>query len=615
MKIPLRSVALALIVAFYVCPTLPAADGAAGGTAATGETFVDADGNRTPGRLRADPEEGFRFTPGAGGRPIAVAPGTAVEFTGRGTPPASGLPPFRVEMGLGQRLSGRLVAMSGREVRLLDVAGEARWTVARAGVHALVQRAGESQVLADDFEALDTARWTVLGEPEVTASPHLAGRRALRLPAGGASLTHRLAEPFAAGRLEVAFHDGEEVEPGQQWFVDLTFRGPAGSETVRAVLGWSEESLAVESPGGPALAVQRLVRKPGWHRLGVRFGAESSEVSVDGNELAHGKGFGGPLVEVRLASYGLGKAEPPDGLAGHLDDLRLVRFAEPASGLESDAAQDEVRLTGGDQLFGKVGAAGGDSVELALDGRTLTLPWGEVAGLYFRPVAAPGAPVDGLLTRVEWRAGPGDSPRDLNVVEGALTALTDSTLTLDTPYAGTLVVPRDRLTAVRVVGRGRRLVIDTTAHHLGDEVSTAPPVLDPPQPEGGVLERTVELSKVPEGPAFLVLDVVQVVGEAPDLPFSAEVKKGELRTNVKLNGEPFDYLNRHITTSNETPERIRLAVPNGLLRPGKNVVRLELAGKASDPNFLDDLGILGVALEFPTPGRPPGPPRPVHPGG
>jgi hypothetical protein len=96
-----------------------------------------------------------------------------------------------------------------------------------------------------------------------------------------------------------------------------------------------------------------------------------------------------------------------------------------------------------------------------------------------------------------------------------------------------------------------------------------------------------------------VLDVVQVVGEATDLPFSTLVKKGELRTNVKINGEPFDYLNHYITSKNETSERIRLAIPKGLLRPGKNVVRLEQAGIASDPNFLDDLGILTVAIEFP----------------
>ena len=92
--------------------------------------------------------------------------------------------------------------------------------------------------------------------------------------------------------------------------------------------------------------------------------------------------------------------------------------------------------------------------------------------------------------------------------------------------------------------------------------------------------------------------MVQVVGEAPELPFASLVKKGELRTNLKLNGEPFDYLNRFINLRNETPEQVRIPIPRALIHLGKNMVRLEQTGTAGDPNFLDDLGVLGVAVEF-----------------
>ena len=63
------------------------------------------------------------------------------------------------------------------------------------------------------------------------------------------------------------------------------------------------------------------------------------------------------------------------------------------------------------------------------------------------------------------------------------------------------------------------------------------------------------------GPAFVVLDVVQVVGETAGSPYSNLVHKGELRTYVALNGKRIDYINRYITTSNETPERIRIPIP------------------------------------------------------
>ena len=228
----------------------------------------------------------------------------------------------------------------------------------------------------------------------------------------------------------------------------------------------------------------------------------------------------------------------------------------------------------------------------------------------FRRVAARGAPVEGLLVRLEWRSAPGNDPRDLDQAEGALTGLTDSAVTLATPYAGSLTIPRGRLRRLRVLGSGRRLVIDATVHHLGDQISSIPPLLDPPQPEGGVLDRSFELPEVPPGAAFAVLDVVQVAGEASGLPFSTQIKKGELRTNVLINGKPIDYLNRHIASKNETPERIRLPIPPGVLRPGKNLLRIEQVGIENDPNYLDDLGVLAIALEFDPAGTAGAPERP-----
>jgi hypothetical protein len=99
----------------------------------------------------------------------------------------------------------------------------------------------------------------------------------------------------------------------------------------------------------------------------------------------------------------------------------------------------------------------------------------------------------------------------------------------------------------------------------------------------------------------LTFDVVGVEGEASPLPFAAELRRGGLRTYVILNGRRVDSFNRHITSKNEAPERIRLALPAGLLRPGENRLRIEQVGKLKEPEVLDDLGVLGIAVEFPAP--------------
>ncbi len=484
----------------------------------------------------------------------------------------------------------------------------------------MVQRTGESRILADGFETLDAARWSISGAPGLVEQPHLSDRQSVRLPAGGASLVHRLEEPLAAGRLDLAFLDDGSVVAGQQWFIELTYQGPAGASIWRVVLGWSEESLAVESPSGPALAVQRLARTPGWHRFALRFGSDQTEISVDGKELAHGKGPEGPLTVIRLASSTAApgpkaQGSPPALPVGHFDDLQLIRFAEPPASLELDVTQDEARMVVGDQIYGDLGQADGDRLIMTAQGEALSLPWSEVAGVYFRRSPAAGVPVEGLLVRAQWRSAPGDDPENLDFAEGALAGLTDRAVTLETPYAGTLAIPREHLRTLIVLGNGRRLVIDPAAHHLGDEMSSSPPLLDPPQPEGDSLLRTIELAESPNRPALLVLDVIQVVSETNDERWSPRVRKGELRTYIVVNGQQIDYLNRYIKTRNmDVSERVAIPIPVGLLHAGKNTVGLQLTGMAGESRVLDDLGVLQIALEFPSapnrgiqPGQP-GPP-------
>ena len=556
------------------------------------------EGKRIAGTFRGDAKAGFRFIPADGSAPVPIDGPAEIALGGKGPSASSGVPPVQVLLGWDQRVSGQLESLDAKSIRLADGPGGKPITVERIGALGLRQRPGEALVLSDGFEAIDPAKWSHVGQPRVEAEPRLAGERSLRIEADGSAITARLEEPVAHGRLELAYHDTGEAVAGAQWFVDLLFRGETGPETVRAVIGWSEDSLGVSSSGGPVLAVQRLARKPGWHRLEIRFGPDAAELAVDGDALAHGKGPTGPLTEIRIGTALLGDRAPAK-VAAHVDELRLVRIASVSTSAEADPGQDEARLVEGDQVFGAIRNADARGVVLVVLGKTLTLPWSRVASLHFRRESKPSREVEGLLCRLEWRSAPGDDPRDLDQADGALTRAGDDAFTLETPYAGALVVPRERLRRIVVEGVGRRIVIDPTAHHLGDEVSKSPELLDPPQPEGGELVRSFTLKAAPaEGEsASLVLDVVQVVGEAQGLQFSNLIRNGELRTKVFLNGAEIDYLNRHISTRNETPERIRLPIPEGLLKAGENRIRIVQTGTSNDPNYFDDLGIIGIALD------------------
>lgn len=221
-------------------------------------------------------------------------------------------------------------------------------------------------------------------------------------------------------------------------------------------------------------------------------------------------------------------------------------------------------------------------------------PWSEVAGIAFRRTAAQSAPIEGLWVRAEWRTAPGNDPRDTDSAEAALKSLTESSATLEIPFVGTLEVPRDRLRRLVSLGTCRRIVIDPSTHHLGDRVSKD---FDPPQAEETPLEVPFALENVPSGEARLTLDVVQVVGLEGSPPFSELVKKGQLRTHVLVNGTRLDDLNDHVPARNETPHRVRLAIPSGVLKP-KNLVRIVQDGTEKEPKLRDNMGLLGVGLEF-----------------
>ncbi len=588
--------AVALAVALF------AVAGAARGQSTT-EELVRPDGRKVAGRIEGNARVGFRFAPADGSAPIRIEPGTTIrrEAPTSATPPTTaGWPPFHLLAGEAARLSGTIRSVADDRVTWSMEGRSGEIILPRACVQAIVQRPGEARVLADSFESIDSSRWSATGHPEIVDGPHVDGSRALRLVGPASSITHELAEPLAAGRLEIAFHDDGSIAPGRECVVEPTFRGPTSRAAIRIRLGWSEESLAVISPSGPTLQVQRLARSSGWHRLAIRFGPGETEISVDGRELAHGREPIGPLGSIRLAVRSEGTGEKP-GPSATFDDLRLVRFAEPPASVEVDPGQDEARLVVGDQIFGQLRSANGDHVEMLVEGRPVTLQWAEVSGLYLRRLPAQGSPVEGLLARVEWLPTPGERASEPDFAEGALIDATGHSLVLATPFIGTLTIPREALRRLSLAGWGRRILVDVAAHHLGDEPSTTRPMLDPPQPEGLSLERSIELADVPDQPAELVLDVVQVQPESGTDAFSAQVRKGELRTYARINGQRIDYINRHVREAGDTPERIRLAIPRGLLRPGRNVIRLELTGDHDPrPNF-DDLGVLQIAVEFPTP--------------
>ncbi len=564
------------------------------------ETVETADGRTLTGRLVSDPAGNLSFR--VTGADEAIGESSLRSWTAdrAKTRRTAGTPPYRFSLAPYGRISGRLNGLEKRGVSITPDGATRSLLVAPGGISAISQRPGESQVLREPFETLDLSRWSQGGTPVVAIDPHLVDEKALQLPSGGNSLTTRLAEDFHSGRLELAFFDDAKRRDGHRWFVDLTFRKPNSElATVRVVLGWNEATLAVETPGGPALNVQPLVRKPGWRRLSIKFDEKHVLISVDGDELAHGQGLGGVVFELRLASEIVGTNPEGERSVAIIDDLSLVRFAEPSPRSEIDPAQDEVRLTTGDQLFGKVASSDADRVTFEVDKHEMVMPWSQISSIHFERRAGESKPIVGRWARVDWQVvEPGQDPAAWDEVEGAIVSLDERSLVMEVPYVGRMTLPRDGLRRMEFLSRGGRLVIDQTAHHLGDRSVED---LDPPQPGASPFDLAFTLPDAAVDAPMIALDLLQVTGVEGTPIYSELVKKGELLTRLSLNGQDLGDLNRHITSRNETPLRVRVPVPKGILRKGANTLRISQTGTKDEPAQRDNLGILCIAIEFPTP--------------
>jgi hypothetical protein len=561
---------------------------------------TDLKGAEFEGRIVGDTQTGFRFQPLRSG---AALPLETLQRIVWPDPPAgsdvptrpSSIPLFVLRLGGSDQISGRLGSVTADTIRLDSGPSDRPITASRSGVREIAQMPGEVLVLADDFETLDPARWQVDGRnPEIVES---SSNHALALPAGRTSLRLTGLESLAAGRLELRYSDPGSEAPGHLAAIELTFHGASGPETLRVDLGWASPRLSVRTTGaGPAMAVQPLAREKGWRRLTVEFAPDRREVSVDQHELAYGAGPGGALTGLRLLTESAPDAPAEPDLRATFDDLVLKRHAEPVESIEHDLSQDEVRLVAGDQVFGRVTEASRTAIRIDLLGKPLEIPWSDVAGLTFRRDPHPSDPLAGLWVQARWQPpGHASKRRSLDQVEGVLSACDSSTLTIQTPYAGEVAIPAAHLRQLVILGRTRRMVIDPTPHHLGNSLI---PTLNPPQPDGRTLDVTFRTPAPPPKRIELVVDVVQAIGIEGDPSFSPRVRRGELLTHLSLDGQRFDQLNRHITTPNDEPIRLRVTLPAASLEPGEHTIGFEQVGTRDDPSRLDNLGILVVALEM-----------------
>jgi hypothetical protein len=335
-----------------------------------------------------------------------------------------------------------------------------------------------------------------------------------------------------------------------------------------------------------------VARQPGWHRLTVQFTTGSLRVTVDDAVVwfTLRQGPGGALRKIRLACV---DGQTPKARRGQVlfDDFSLARAVDEVRHPADDPSQDEVWLLSGDQLFGQLVQADRRTIAWRTQASQHTLAWGDVRGLFLRRETSPPQTTDGEHVRVWLRSGIG---QEIDLLEGVLRTLDNRRFTLQHAVLGKLEIDRARLHQLRWLFHGQRIELDNDCHHLGSRDKIVPS-LYPPRAEGLSLRRTFRPEAVPRE-ARLVVQVVQLKG--PKDGMAKALERGEPLTEVVVNGQRVDYLNRYVDRPLAEPCRLTLSLPREVLRTGENVVEIRQTPERDTERY-DHCGIYGLAVEIP----------------
>lgn len=564
---------------------LPLLFGAVLAAATPADEIATTDGKSQQGKLELDPKGHLCFRVAGSSSPLALGESQQIRLTP--TAPAwRSASVHRVALPQGQRLTGEVLELNNKHLRVRMPWSE-QLVIPRSAIQSIIHPPGQVVVLDEDFEQ-GLKSWQSTGNATLSDQRHVSAKHSLRLNAPGQSVERVLGEVLEAGRLTVQFHDPGDVS-GARWLVEAEFQRAQGPWTVRIAVACDRANYEGEAPGCVSKA---LARSKGWHQLDLRFTRDYLLVGVDNQLLCESikQGPGGPLCKLRLSCV---PTEAGARAAGEVcwDDLILFRTVEDRPHQCLDVTQDEVWQLAGDQFLGQIERAGRQGFTLQGPTEPLTFAWSQVRGVFLKRQTVSPRTTEGEQVLVWLHSAAGGEP---DWLEGVILALDERRLLLKHPVLGELTIPRPWLREVRRLFHGQRVELDNGFHHLGDRTRLVSE-LQPARAEGTALRLNFRLETAPTETRLLVR-AVHLKG--PGDGIGPALERGEQRTEVIVNGQRVDYLNRHVGRSSPEAVPIRITVPRRCLQVGENVLELR-----QTPDLVSEkcpsCGIAGVALELP----------------
>ncbi len=579
------------------------------GVAAAGQQVLSKSGERFRGHLTSSSARTLQFVSRVRSRSIAADQIRKIIVDPKPVSLSPRRPLRRFHFSGCEILSGELVAFGDTNALLL-LRGKHRIEVSRSALSEVWNPHGEIDVVYEDFEEPLTTWKSERGKVEFAQTDD--GGSALRFTKMPVSLVHRLPTPVNSGRASLRFYDPVHSPKTDKTVVIFRFAQPGPRDSLQMEFELSKNGYRIRTPPPRELAVQPLRRVRGWHRLSVAFDQTKLMILIDDAVLATGRSIAGQLVEVRIqhsATKATGPLQPADSRATAepdkvlIDDFTIRRFASHPKALSMTSTQDVVVLASGDKLYGDLVRINSKSIRLDGQFGIAKIGWPQVVAIKQRRSEAVSRPVSGLYCRIQFQSPAAWQSQPRDVIFAAIQSATKDSLHVEHPLFGRLEFHWDEIRQVEPLFDGTCLSIDPRTHHLGDEVREH---FRKPLPDGNALRGEFELDDVTGNVAgqtfqFVIeVDNLEPSGPKtpPGTPFLKDLHEGFLITELFINGKKVDVLNRHIVyrTSTDGMQRIRVPVPPGVLKPGRNWYRLRQQSSRSDPDDFDDCEVGRIQL-------------------
>jgi hypothetical protein len=472
----------------------------------------------------------------------------------------------------------------------------------------------ESDLLFDDFSE-SRGDWSEdAGRVEIVSVPDEKGESALRLTAG---TQLSLVVPGTRTDVRITLRYLLPSTPQHPaWKVALRAAGPAGdgpTEVLSVRFGKDEESPRLSGVGGMRVDHQELRPVAGWRQLTLLVQDRDVRLLIDGQLRAAGRmptsSIDGVLLAADAGALPNRKdaAREPLRSSVLIDDVQIQALVpstlDKSAELREETRLDALQLRSGDALFGAFERATPMELSFAAAGQKVSPRWKDVerVTLAARPLST--TPVEGEITRL-WLRGPSDRPVRPIPGDSLIAAVVSSdrdSLGVHHPTLGRFFIPQGAVRRMEPRYRGRLQMIDVEVHHLGTAVRGE---FRRPLPERAPYSVEFEADEIDAGARAEICVATRDVepcgrGTPPGSPHLAELRAGGLLTEVTLNGVSLGDLNSRLTWKQASPDDlvVRLSVPEGCLKKGRNTLRLSQRSARLDPESFDDCEVGPVWIE------------------